>query len=81
MALNAGTRLGPYQILAPIGAGGMGEVYRATDNRLGRMVAIKVLNGPHSERFEVEARAIAALNHPATVRLCRARQWILKKLP
>ena len=64
MALTAGTRLGPYEILAPIGAGGMGEVYRATDTRLGRMVAIKVLNGPHSERFEQEARAIAALNHP-----------------
>src|SRR5271170_2339062 len=64
MALTAGTRLGPYEILAPIGAGGMGEVYRATDTRLSRMVAIKVLNGAHSERFEQEARAIAALNHP-----------------
>src|SRR5580698_6734822 len=64
MALTAGTRLGPYEILAPIGAGGMGEVYRATDTRLGRTVAIKVLSGPHSERFEQEARAIAALNHP-----------------
>jgi TolB-like protein/predicted Ser/Thr protein kinase len=56
--------LGPYEILAPVGAGGMGEVYKATDTRLGRMVAIKVLKGPHSERFEQEARAIAALNHP-----------------
>src|SRR5271169_5739035 len=64
MALSAGTRLGPYEILALIGAGGMGEVYRATDTRLGRIVAIKVLNGPHSERFEQEARAIGALNHP-----------------
>ena len=64
MALAAGTRLGPYEILAPIGAGGMGEVYRAIDTRLSRMVAIKVLNGAHSERFEQEARAIAALNHP-----------------
>src|SRR5580658_3327261 len=64
MALTAGTRLGPYEILAPIGAGGMGEVYRATDTRLSRIVAIKVLNGAHSERFEQEARAIAALNHP-----------------
>jgi TolB-like protein/predicted Ser/Thr protein kinase len=64
MALTAGTRLGPYEILAPIGAGGMGEVYRALDTRLRRPVAIKVLNGPHSERFEQEARAIAALNHP-----------------
>ncbi len=64
MALTAGTRLGPYEILAPIGAGGMGEVWKATDTRLGRMVAIKVLKGAHSERFEQEARAIAALNHP-----------------
>jgi eukaryotic-like serine/threonine-protein kinase len=64
MALTTGTRLGPYEILAPIGAGGMGEVWKATDTRLGRRVAIKVLNGPHSERFEQEARAIAALNHP-----------------
>src|SRR5580693_192307 len=64
MALTTGTRLGPYEILAPIGAGGMGEVWKATDTRLGRTVAIKVLNGPHSERFEQEARAIAALNHP-----------------
>jgi serine/threonine-protein kinase len=64
MSLGAGERLGPYEILAPIGAGGMGEVYRATDTRLSRIVAIKVLNGPHSERFEQEARAIAALNHP-----------------
>jgi serine/threonine protein kinase len=64
MALTAGTRLGPYEILAPIGAGGMGEVYRALDTRLNRTVAIKVLNGPHSDCFEQEARAIAALNHP-----------------
>jgi serine/threonine protein kinase/Tfp pilus assembly protein PilF len=64
MPLSAGTRLGPYEILAPIGAGAMGEVWRATDTRLGRIVAIKVLNGAHSERFEQEARAIAALNHP-----------------
>ena len=64
MALTAGTRLGPYEILAPIGAGGMGEVWKATDTRLGRVVAIKVLNGAYSDRFEQEARAIAALNHP-----------------
>jgi eukaryotic-like serine/threonine-protein kinase len=64
MALTIGTRLGPYEILAPIGAGGMGEVWKATDTRLGRVVAIKVLSGPHSDRFEQEARAIAALNHP-----------------
>ena len=52
------------EILAPIGAGGMGEVWKATDTRLGRVVAIKVLKGAHSDRFEQEARAIAALNHP-----------------
>lgn len=63
-------RLGPYEILAPLGAGGMGEVYRARDTRLDRMVAIKVLTAPSSVRpearlrFEREARAIAALNHP-----------------
>jgi eukaryotic-like serine/threonine-protein kinase len=64
MALSPGTRLGPYEIVALIGAGGMGEVYRATDTRLGRVVAVKVLHGAHNERFEREARAIAALNHP-----------------
>src|SRR2546427_11079007 len=64
MALSPGTRLGPYEIVALIGAGGMGEVYRATDTRLGRVVAVKVLHGTHDERFEREARAIAALNHP-----------------
>src|SRR5712671_1322637 len=60
----AGTKLGPYQILAPIGAGGMGEVYKARDTRLDRIVAIKVSNEKFSERFEREARAVAALNHP-----------------
>jgi serine/threonine-protein kinase len=64
MPLAAGTRLGPYEILAPIGKGGMGEVYRARDTRLGRDVAIKVSAEKFSERFEREARAIAALNHP-----------------
>src|SRR5580658_5431921 len=64
MPLTAGDKLGPYEILAPIGAGGMGEVWKATDTRLGRTVAIKDLNGAHSDRFEQEARAIAALNHP-----------------
>ena len=57
-------KLGPYEILAPIGAGGMGEVYRARDTRLRRDVAIKVSAERFSERFETEARAIAALNHP-----------------
>jgi Protein kinase domain len=64
MPLSAGTRLGPYEILAPIGAGGMGEVYRARDSRLGREVAIKFLHAKYSDRLESEARAIAALNHP-----------------
>jgi serine/threonine protein kinase/Tfp pilus assembly protein PilF len=64
MPLAPGTRLGPYEILAPIGAGGMGEVYKATDTRLGRIVAVKVLAREFSERFEIEARAISAVNHP-----------------
>jgi serine/threonine protein kinase len=64
MAAVPGTRLGSYEILNPLGAGGMGEVYKATDTRLGRTVAIKILREKHSERFEREARAIAALNHP-----------------
>jgi serine/threonine protein kinase len=64
MPLSAGDRLGPYEILAPLGAGGMGEVYRARDARLNRDVAIKVSNAQFSERFEREAKAIAALNHP-----------------
>src|SRR5258705_8398614 len=69
MPLSAGTRLGPYEILAPIGAGGMGEVYRARDTRLDRTVAIKILPAHLSdrpearERFEREARAISSLNH------------------
>src|SRR5229473_99310 len=63
MPLSAGDTLGPYQILAPIGAGGMGEVYRAKDPRLNRDVAIKVSASQFSERFEREAKAIAALNH------------------
>ena len=69
MALDSGTRLGPYEILAPLGAGGMGEVYRARDTRLDRLVAVKVLSANATsaqalERFEREAKAIAALNHP-----------------
>src|ERR1700691_2487680 len=70
MALPSGTKLGPYEIVAPIGAGGMGEVYRAKDTRLGRDVAIKVLpeafarDADRLRRFEQEARAVAALNHP-----------------
>ena len=70
MTLPAGTRLGPYEILAPLGAGGMGEVYRARDARLGREVAVKVLPATLSNdagaagRFEREARVVAALSHP-----------------
>ncbi len=71
MALTPGTRLGPYEIVAPLGAGGMGEVYRARDPRLGREVAIKVLPASFCgdldrlRRFEQEARAAGALNHPS----------------
>ena len=64
MPLSAGVRLGPYEILARIGAGGMGEVYRARDTRLDRAVAVKIAAKQFSERFEREARAVAALNHP-----------------
>src|ERR1051325_2542515 len=69
MSLSSGERLGPYEILARIGAGGMGEVYRARDPRLGRDVAIKILlesiaSRSGWERFEREARAASALNHP-----------------
>ena len=64
MSLAAGSKLGPYEILARIGAGGMGEVYKARDSRLGRYVAIKTSLGGFGERFDREARAIAALNHP-----------------
>ena len=73
MSLAAGTRLGPYEIIAPIGAGGMGEVYRARDTRLGRDVAVKVLpesvaaDPDRRRRFEKEARAASALSHPAIV--------------
>jgi hypothetical protein len=70
MSLATGARLGPYEIEAPLGAGGMGEVYRARDTRLDRTVAIKVLprvlaaDAQFRERFEREARAISALSHP-----------------
>jgi len=64
VAFSTGDKLGPYEILAKIGAGGMGEVYRARDPRLGRDVAIKVSADRFSERFDREARAVAALNHP-----------------
>jgi serine/threonine protein kinase len=70
MPLSPGTRLGPYEVLSPLGAGGMGEVYRARDSRLDRVVAIKILPAHFSsdpmrkQRFEREAKAISALNHP-----------------
>jgi serine/threonine protein kinase len=64
MTLAPGSKLGPYEILEPIGAGGMGEVWKARDTRLGRIVAIKTVKEQHSERFKQEARSIAALNHP-----------------
>src|SRR5262249_62359662 len=63
MPLTAGTRLGPYEIVSPLGAGGMGEVYRARDPRMGREVAIKVSAERFSDRFEREVHAVAALNH------------------
>src|SRR5436189_185313 len=64
MALSAGTRLGPYEILSPLGAGGMGEVYRARDTRLDRIVAVKISQEQFTDRFVREARAVAAINHP-----------------
>src|SRR5215467_2484583 len=70
MSFQSGARLGPYEILAPIGAGGMGEVYRGRDTRLDRTVAIKILpshlsdNAEAKQRFDREARAISSLNHP-----------------
>ncbi|HEY6222007.1 MAG TPA: serine/threonine-protein kinase, partial [Candidatus Eisenbacteria bacterium] len=73
MPLPAGSRLGPYEVVSPIGAGGMGEVYRAVDTRLGRSVAVKILPENLSSqperlrRFEKEARAASSLNHPNIV--------------
>src|SRR5258708_34731220 len=64
MPLTPGARLGPFEILAQLGAGGMGEVYKARDTRLDRIVAVKTSRQAFTERFGREARAIAALNHP-----------------
>src|SRR5918992_4842357 len=70
MSLPGGTRLGPYEIVAPLGAGGMGEVYRASDSRLKRQVAIKILPAALASdpdrlaRFQREAEVLASLNHP-----------------
>ena len=75
MTFPAGTKVGPYEILSPLGAGGMGEVYRARDPRLGRDVALKVLPEDFLEgeenraRFEREARTLASLNHPGIATL------------
>src|SRR5262250_3932438 len=64
MSLSPGSKLGRYEIVAALGAGGMGEVYRALDPRMGREVAIKVSAERFSDRFEREVHAVAALNHP-----------------
>ena len=70
MSLNAGAKLGPYEVVGPLGAGGMGEVYRAKDTRLGRDVAVKILpadigkDALRKQRFEREAKTISSLNHP-----------------
>ena len=77
MSLSPGARLGPYEIVSLLGAGGMGEVYRARDPRLGRDVAVKVLqetlaSGNAWKRFEREARAASALNHP---NICAVYTW------
>src|SRR5262245_64700094 len=63
MSLSPGTKLGVYEILGVMGAGGMGEVYRARDPRVGREVAVKISSSSFTERFEREGRAVAALNH------------------
>jgi serine/threonine protein kinase len=76
MSLAIGTRLGPYEVIAPLGAGGMGEVYRGRDDKLGRDVALKILpesladNTDSMERFQREARMLAALNHSNIASVC-----------
>src|SRR5713226_8311866 len=73
MSISPGSRLGPYEIIAPLGAGGMGEVWKARDTRLGREVAVKVLpaevaaDRERLRRFEKEARSASSLNHPSIV--------------
>ena len=87
MALDNGARVGSYEILAPIGAGGMGEVYRARDVELGRTVAVKVLpeevagDPERLARFEREARALAALNHPKVAALFGFFKEVLRSGP
>src|SRR5258705_6575139 len=63
MTLSANDKFGPYTLIAPLGEGGMGDVYKARDTRLDRIVAVKISKTEFSERFEREARAVAALNH------------------
>src|ERR1700754_242873 len=81
MAIPRGTRIGPYEIVALIGSGGMGEVYRALDTKLGRDVAIKVLANRVTDdaavraRIEREARLLASLNHPAIATIHSVEEW------
>src|SRR5664280_1059635 len=83
MSLASGTKLGPYEVLGPLGAGGMGEVYKAKDTRLERVVALKVLPEDFFEdeesiaRFEREARMLASLNHPGNVMLTKSGAKLL----
>ena len=87
MSLSAGARLGPYEVIGPLGAGGMGEVYRAKDTRLDREVAVKVLPEHLSasedvrSRFEREAKAISSLQHPHICTLLRRRPAGRDRLP
>ena len=70
MALSAGEELGAYELLTPLGEGGMGEVWEARDTRLDRTVAVKIAKADFTDRFDREARAVAALNHPNICALC-----------
>ena len=83
MPLTAGTRIGPYDIVAPLGAGGMGEVYQARDTPLDRTVAIKILpshlsdDAMRRQRFEREAKAVSSLNHPHICEShCEMPHWL-----
>ena len=84
MALKPGMKVGPYEVTAPLGAGGMGEVYRATDTKLGREVAIKVLaegftgDAERMARFEREARVLASLNHANTELFYRSSDQLMR---